>query len=769
MPDDLHILGIRHHGPGSAKTVVRALDELQPDCVLIEGPPDAQELLESASDTGLVPPVAMLVYAPEDPERGSFYPMAVYSPEWQAMRWAAERKVETRFIDLPHSHRLALEAEPKEKPDDPDFASMSGDEVLEWIKGELFDVREDPLGHLAKAAGYSDGERWWDDMIESRRENPIGIFEGVSEAMAAVREATEVMHEAVPSGRQEDDLLREAFMRKLIRQARKDGFSNIAIVCGAWHAPALATIDERGVSTDDNKKLRGMKKVKTAAAWAPWTYDRLASESGYGAGVTSPEWYGLLWENPPHLATTWLTRVARLMREADLDTSSAHVIESVRLAEALAAMRGGSEPGRDELEEPALSIICGGQTAPLKLIRQKLVIGERMGEVPEGAATPPLQRDLAAQQKALRMKPSATSSEMELDLRKDMHLARSHLLHRLTLLGITWGHQVEDFRRSAGTFRETWQMQWNPTLSLILVGATRWGNTVESAATAKVIDEAGAADSLAKLTALLARTTLAELPGATRSLVKALTDQAAIAGDVPQLLGAIPDLARTLRYGNVRGGDAESIGHVLDGLVSRACIGLPGACASLDEDAAGVMRLHIEAVEAALRMLEAEAHLTEWHAALAAISTSDTVHGLVAGKATRLLHDAIVFEPEETANRISLALSQSVEAADVAAWVEGFLSGAGAILVHDARLLEPIDAWVCSLTDAHFTEVVPLLRRTFSTFEAGERRALAGQIASGKSAGPKVQMVAAADFDPERAAKVLPLISLILGGDDDGQ
>jgi hypothetical protein len=32
------ILGIRHHGPGSARSVVAELDRLQPAMVLIEGP-----------------------------------------------------------------------------------------------------------------------------------------------------------------------------------------------------------------------------------------------------------------------------------------------------------------------------------------------------------------------------------------------------------------------------------------------------------------------------------------------------------------------------------------------------------------------------------------------------------------------------------------------------------------------------------------------------------------------------------------------------------
>ena len=40
-----HLFGIRHHGPGSARSLRLALEALKPDIVLIEGPPDAQEVL----------------------------------------------------------------------------------------------------------------------------------------------------------------------------------------------------------------------------------------------------------------------------------------------------------------------------------------------------------------------------------------------------------------------------------------------------------------------------------------------------------------------------------------------------------------------------------------------------------------------------------------------------------------------------------------------------------------------------------------------------
>jgi Family of unknown function (DUF5682) len=111
MTDGLHILGIRHHGPGSARSVVAALEAIQPQAVLIEGPPDADTLIPLAAHAGMRPPVALLVYRPDEPKRAVFFPFAAFSPEWQAIQWALSRQAAVRFMDLPQRHRLALEAE----------------------------------------------------------------------------------------------------------------------------------------------------------------------------------------------------------------------------------------------------------------------------------------------------------------------------------------------------------------------------------------------------------------------------------------------------------------------------------------------------------------------------------------------------------------------------------------------------------------------------------------------------------------------------------
>ena len=103
----VQVFGIRHHGPGSARSLLRALEEYAPDAVLIEGPADADPLLDWVLADGMVPPVAVLAYAPEEPKIAAFWPFAVFSPEWQAMVWAREHDIEVGFCDLPAAMTLA--------------------------------------------------------------------------------------------------------------------------------------------------------------------------------------------------------------------------------------------------------------------------------------------------------------------------------------------------------------------------------------------------------------------------------------------------------------------------------------------------------------------------------------------------------------------------------------------------------------------------------------------------------------------------------------
>ena len=115
LPSGSTVYGIRHHGPGSARSVRAALAEQRPDVVLIEGPPEADGLVALAADPQMCPPVALLGYVPGSPQKAAFWPFAVFSPEWQAIRYALDAGVPVRFCDLPAAHQLAMKAGGGEK------------------------------------------------------------------------------------------------------------------------------------------------------------------------------------------------------------------------------------------------------------------------------------------------------------------------------------------------------------------------------------------------------------------------------------------------------------------------------------------------------------------------------------------------------------------------------------------------------------------------------------------------------------------------------
>lgn len=758
--------------------VVRALEALDPDAVLVEGPADASGVVGLAGLEGMRPPVALLVYEPECPSESAYYPLAEFSPEWQAMRWGLSRERVVRFIDLPRSLRVDAAGDGEE-------AKEEGGGDADGVVGEGDAVgRGDPLESLARAAGYPDGEAWWSRLIEERGgdEDPLGVFDAIREAMGSAREALG------DGARDAEESAREAHMRRSIRAALKGGFGRIGVVCGAWHAPAL-TEEALGRVTvkGDDAALRGLRKRKTAATWIPWTYGRLAVASGYRAGVASPGWYDHLWAHGvggrdgggggagggvrDGVCARWMTRVARLMRDEDLEASPAGVIESVRLAECLAAMRGRSIAGLDELGEATLSILCHGNPLPMRVIERDLIVGERLGEVPEEVPTVPLQRDLAGLQKSLRMRVSATEAVLDLDLRKDLDLSRSRLLHRLAMLGIGWGVLGENQMQRTSTFHEIWTVQWRPEFAVSVMEAARWGNTVAEAASRFVGDRCRRAASLDELTGMLDHVMLADLPEGVEALIGRIRDMSAVASDVGHLMDALPPLARVMRYGNVRGTDAGVLEPVIGGLLSRVCAGLSAACGSLDDDAAGVMVSRMDAVHAALRTLDVAEFLDQWMRELRRVGDA-SVHGLVGGRAWRLLLDSGGAESEEAASRMSRWLSVGNDPGAASAWLEGFLSGSGMVLVHDARLLSIVDGWVCSLSRDAFERACPIARRTFSTFERAERRMIGERVArdagggSGSGGGDarEVDSDAGSDgFDAERSALVDPVLRLILG------
>lgn len=722
--------GIRHHGPGSASRLLAALEAWRPDLVLLEMPADAGATLRQLINPDLRPPVALTIYDAKNIERASFYPFAEFSPEYRALVWADARGVEVRPIDLPARHDLAeqsgatpptlfaTQAPPPETP-----SVIPGKTRAELSRL----VRRDPLAVLAKLAGYPDGESWWDATLERGREGPEATF-------AALRELVADLRQTFPEAASDELLRREAYMRGEMRKAMKADFHRIAVVVGAFHLPAVTNIHHFKVSAD-KALLRGLPKVKTAAAWVPWSYPRLARSSGYGAGVDSPAWYELLYRRPDQAVDYWMALAARLLRDEGFDAGPAMATEAVGLARTLATLREQEQPGIVELEEAVLGTLAAGRPERLALIHERLTVGTTVGFVPPGVTSVPLAEDLYRELKSTRMaklwevtgqhylKATKTNPRGGIDLRASNDLRKSLLIHRLNLLGVRWGTPQPTGPDSLSSFKEIWLLEWQPEFSLLLIERASYGNTVGAAAENFARERAADLTTVLHLTELTLDCLRAALPQVVEELMDRLRDRAAATEDAGSLLAALPALVRTSRYGDSRKTDTTALLLVIDELLPRLAAGLPGALHNLDEERARAMLDHIAAANNALAQLDNEMHTTTWVGGLARAAQGGG-HPLPTGLCVRLLYDHGKLTDEETAIAFSRALSGSGDARGVADWLGGFLYGSGQLLFHYPPLWNLVNGWVDGLVWADFERVLPLLRRTFADFSAFDRRRL---------------------------------------------
>jgi len=709
-----HLLGIRHHGVGSAKNVVAMLEKIRPDLIFVEGPPEMEPLMAWAGQKDLQPPVAALCYDMVAPQEAAFYPFAEFSPEWQAACFANKNNIPLRLMDLP----IALSWELRKLPGANDLIASVQELAVPQRK------YADPIHYFAEISGYTDADLWWEHHFEQkfRADSPEAHFEAVLTMMHTLRES------GVESVLDEENRYREAWMANLIRQAQRELYSNIAVICGAWHAPAL--LDLKKTEKEHARIVRDLpkSKIKVGITWVPWTNERLSFDSGYGAGLVSPGWYAHLWKYPLDTGAQWLTAVAHMFRRQKMDVSTAHVIESVRLAETLAILRALSRPGLQELQEATQTVMCMGDAVLLDLVRKELVVGFSVGKVPDDIPKIPLQADFEENCRKLKLVIGVESNHKlpdaskVLDLRKASDLERSIFLHRLLILHIPWATQTE--ARTQGTFKEVWELEWRPEVIIVLIEKGVWGNTVEAAAQQYLLHRAQRSVSVSALAQMMVDTLPSELFDALPPLLSRIHDVAALSAEIMDLMAAVAALSKTGRYGNVRQTDLSAINTLLKGFITRICVGLPGTCRSLDGEAAQQMFLNIRLMQEAVRLLEEPSSEAEWLKVLVQLSELSGIHPLIAGCATRLLFDVQQLRPDKAAMRFSFALSAGQDADWSAAWIEGFLKSSGMVLLYDETLWNLLFEWVEQLPDDTFKNLLPILRRTFAKFEPAERRKL---------------------------------------------
>ena len=235
--------GIRHLSPAGAYHLRGFLDEKQPDLILVEGPSDFNGLMDDMVREETKPPFAIMAFTKDSPIRTVLYPFAEYSPDV--------------FLGI----RRAGEAQAS-----PEHTSGSGSEHVYRL--------------LDRFNGEDGHETFWERVME-HSENHEAYRDGADAFGRQLRELTAGGDSDWP-----EILVREAYMRRKLEDAQKEGFQaeRIVAVTGAYHVAGLA--GDEPAMTDAQMGL--LPSVPCNVTLMPYSYYRLSTRSGYGAGNQAP-------------------------------------------------------------------------------------------------------------------------------------------------------------------------------------------------------------------------------------------------------------------------------------------------------------------------------------------------------------------------------------------------------------------------------------------------------------------------------------------------
>ena len=704
--------GVRHLSPACAYYVREFLDRNDPEIVLIEGPSDLSRLIEPLCSNETEMPAAILAYTEDTPVKTVLWPLAEFSPEYQAMRWAVRKGRRVMFCDLPSTcilSRQNTEDEEERKEDKPQRVSVYTE--LEQVSG-------------------TDNDSFWEYTFE-QCESYEDFIEAVSEYGKSLREFSE---------NDQHNSLRESYMRKVISECEAEVPSEkICVITGAFHTAGIKDIP---FSDDDRKLTQKLPSVKAKATLMPYSYYRLSSRSGYGAGSKAPAYFELLWKSRLEgtvgsFSDRYLSMIASYQRANGYAASTAEVIEAKRLADTLAAMRGGKCPNMTDLRDAAVTCIGHGSFGEISLACADTEIGTKIGSLPEGTVCTSVQEDFTRQLKKLKLEKyrKAAAEEIELDLRENLRvkteksafldLNRSFFLHRLRILGICFAETLPRSQDNA-TWAERWRLQWTPEAEIEIVEASLKGDTVKQAAEYELNFRLYEADSINKAAMILSDAFDGGLTDCISTAVSAIQKQTADCSSAEDTGKTIGTLSAIVRFGSIRRIDTEPIYPLMEKLYLRFCLCMPSAVVC-DRNGAEQLIISIAAVNDACLahdFLDADRFVT----LLSDIADNNFANPLLSGYACAVLTERGKISPEKLSELISRRLSAGTPPAEAAMWFEGLARRNRRSLISRLSVWEKLCNFVASLDDDEFKPVLVALRRTFSDFSPAEKSDIAENI-----------------------------------------
>jgi len=767
-------LPIRHHSPACAWHVERVIETIQPKAVLIEGPRDATALIDYLVDPRTKPPIA--IYTAYVDRRGSglprrhgaYYPLCDYSPELAAVRAARSLGAEVEFIDLTYPEMVVAEGAAS-----PAGQAPSSEHALS-LQDERFLFRSRLLRAACRRAGARDPDDLWDTLFEHdfRRKASSSFFREVLLWCALARQdhSPEQLHAEIHD-------VRESAMRASIDEATaRFAGGPVVVVTGGFHTVALP--ETKGAPPPPTPVA---KPEDASVTLMRYGFIQLDSLNGYASGMPAPEFYQRVWENrdPADL----VVKLAREVRAQMGSPSAAEAAVALQHMQGLSALRGHASPTREDFLDAVRSLFVKGsidvEGALVLATARKLLAGDRIGEVPPEAGRPPLVRDFERTAAALKLPLDASrEQESSLDLyRSATHREKSRFFYRLRLLDVPFAKWVRgpDYVAGSGLERvqEVWRFQWQPATESRLIEQSRYGATLEEAASAWLLERFADAEQAGHRSDIAARLVLEGCRcGLQRQAAALLERTGVLVADDPSFVSVVGaasdlDLLRLSRE-PLEAHDLEGISEIVAAAWTRAAVLLPTLAHTPEDDEAialdrlcawAVLTDSIQGVPGATELRDDQ---------LAQLATIETSNPVVLGAACGLLHAQGTMTGTDLARRLSGFLAGGrADPAHGARFLRGVLRTSRSACWQEPLVVSAVHETLGTITEETFIAALPHLRLAFSDLTPREVDAVAAAAAQYAGASPfaPALLVDATESDVVLGLRTNELVGKILERD----
>lgn len=487
---------IRHHSPACSYHLLKAIENYQPDCILVEGPQNANRLIPVLTDENTAMPIAFYYFYKDKgklidenaDDYKCYYPFLNTSPEYNALLEAKRLNITGSFIDLPYGEILINTKKNTGIRKESEIQSYNDDYYLSESK--VFE-------RVCEKTHMRSFEEFWEKFFEID-----ALFMSTEDFVARMMSYCYLTRQNTPNEIMENDgcLVRERFMASNIIEASKK-YKRILVVTGGFHSYGLYSL------ISENKdikfpKLHSFDEKQQNVYAMVYSFEAADALNGYASGMQNPGFYENVWRNIRNNPNTvqdaykntvfdTILKTAKESSKKKILITMSDILSAVTMYDGLSLIRDKKSAGIYELYDSVQSCFIKGEVnaasdLPLRILSE-IATGSGIGALCNTEDKVPLIADFEEQCKKYRLKVNLViEQKIDLDIfAKKNHMDISRFFYRMNFLNTGFAKRtkgadiVNNIDRSR--IRESWAYARNINTDTALIDSSAYGATIEEA------------------------------------------------------------------------------------------------------------------------------------------------------------------------------------------------------------------------------------------------------------------------------------------------